>query len=387
MPDSTLLLVADSTGSRYNLATEEIIYTQEFPGNIQSEYLKQISYPDTTYALKTSQGYIIYQNLDSINFVTAPGFGVPLIPDGFGNFSLLFSDYETGENRLEKYDAFGNLTEEVFFSTNLESYTRTAVSTQDAVFFGGSDRPTEACNDEQTAAVYGVDFFNDTVPEIYPDIGIDEVVFPQAVGITEIFDLNNHRLYHYQETEVTVANFGEVPVDSFYVFTNARENTSYNIYECDGLLHYQVHIVTETPLLPGETTTVILPDFFIRVSVNEPLANPLVKIWTTFPNGDWDENLQNNSYCTEEYLTTNTDDLTVDENLKLDISPNPTANRLIVKGSERFTDYAIYDTSGTLLSQGKMPRDGMLFVGNLPRGVYFLEVSGDVRKRTARFIR
>ena len=82
------------------------------------------------------------------------------------------------------------------------------------------------------------------------------------------------------------------------------------------------------------------------------------------------------------WITTSTKEL---QDYGIEIFPNPTNNRFIIRGLERMVDYRLYSSSGVTILSGQT--NGELDVNALPFGLYFLEFSYEGKSIITRVIK
>lgn len=185
------------------------------------------------------------------------------------------------------------------------------------------------------------------------------------------FYMSSAVVYPTYTANVTVKNYGKVPVHSFYL--NQLSNN-----QC-----YYFHKYYAVTIMPDDSVTVNTGSFYGSVfSVPVPtypsdIQTGSMCFFTTVPDSTTDTDINNDEYCSSFTLTGISTGITEQE-LNVDaaqIFPNPFSDRFQLDSDVNIGRLEIYNSWGSVVSQLETSqRSATINCSNWPPGIYFLKL-------------
>lgn len=197
------------------------------------------------------------------------------------------------------------------------------------------------------------------------------------------FDGANGRNFRIEfgKVFVTVKNTGNTPVQKF------RVNGHFDRCSDICVSYEQISIPFDMPLLPGDSTELLLPDDFdLDGQENKPAFN--LCFWTAVPDDRLDGNPEDDRFCkTFSVLVSEQEPVVSFQNVQ--VFPNPSAgdvrfNIEVVDAGPDDRLIVLTNLSGQVVLRESFSGPAYhLARGSLPAGIYFYEITGQA-KRLAR---
>ncbi len=325
-------------------------------------------YPDFMFeeVLNTQYDGIVGLNQDTLYFLSS---NIEFL-DSFGFHGDHLLDYSV------RNDKVAVLTESRFvylFNDSLilqdsfelldESEFRLIDIGHDGVAVAGVETYGSSMPNGGTQAPFTKDYsFSGDNYDLSRDVGVVDI---QSGAVKEVvLDFGSYKIF-YKDAQVTVENFGDHPVSELYIRTY---NTSW--------LHKFSQKFSGITLLPNETITLTLDDFWIRTDV-EPGGFQSICMWTSHPDKKLDSNSTNDGHCTEFLV----DSKEVKEGKAFGIYPNPSMQEAVVSYQLPFAqngEIKMYNSMGVLLYRESLTSNlGILHLPKKAAGIYYVTLLVD----------
>ncbi len=224
-------------------------------------------------------------------------------------------------------------------------------------------------NSRSTYAGWQLVELTDQPPVYYPDIAVVDVEV-----LSSSFVNQSPLMYYQVQTQVTVQNTGDVPVESFFL----------NAFQSEALCNANFTSTEFTEFIaPNASVTVSFGPVngYALFTDSTGIAN--ICVFSTEPDNLMDRNRANDSFCEQLEFTVSVDDVRDDR--KLTVFPNPAWDVLRIAGGAGMAEYQIYNMHGKLSAQGFADLSGDIDVSFLASGMYVLEVWQGSSRNTFKF--
>jgi hypothetical protein len=365
-----------------NIVNAEIVpILENIPTDITE--IKAVSELDRAFLIKTPTVLQLYKNTELVSEITYN------ITDDFTyrideGESVLFSvDIGESQRRISRMDLEGNITEEAILEVPVGSKFLDFDINENMIVAAESEIiAPETPYGGQTTALRQVKNLSSDDSFSTHDIGVTEIVLQDPFPVSEINEggFPGGWEYKFRTMTVTVQNFGNSAVNSFQIRSFTPKPFSY----CDGKQFITEDIELVEPLLSGTSMDFEIEDKYLTF---QTMSGAEFCIWTAAPNSETDENSINDTYCT--FIN---DTVLPNENIILDentvrLFPNPTLDILTIETFNEFDKYRILNQTGQIVKEGDFPNDKSISTLDFPKGIYFLNLSGEAGISMQKFVR